>query len=181
MDERLDASVKRILQQNRRMAEELRLHIQETDELQSEMRNVEEGRQKLQREVALRAEVEEQYAKRGAKQAKDLRDAQSKVLPFSSLPFPCLPPAHPLPLGHRLPPPGPKPPSTFSLCPFPASAPRRLRPIPWPVAQKLQLEISRRQTVSSVSLAAVEVLAAVQITSYTVDAPSPVPGPLPAS
>ena len=36
IDERLDASVKRILQQNRRMAEELRLHVQETDELQRE-------------------------------------------------------------------------------------------------------------------------------------------------
>jgi F0F1-type ATP synthase membrane subunit b/b' len=36
INERLDASVKRILQQNRRMAEELRLHVQETDELQRE-------------------------------------------------------------------------------------------------------------------------------------------------
>ena len=42
IDERLDASVKRILQQNRRMAEELRLHVQETDELQRE-RKVPEG------------------------------------------------------------------------------------------------------------------------------------------
>eukprot|EP00951_Prasinocladus_malaysianus_P039077 scaffold434307_cov46-Prasinocladus_malaysianus.AAC.1 len=80
IDERLDASVKRILQQNRRMAEELRLHIQETDELQTEMRLVDEARAKLQREVNLKTEIEEQYAKRGAKQAKDIRDSQAKVL-----------------------------------------------------------------------------------------------------
>ena len=41
IDERLDASVKRILQQNRRMAEELRLHVQETDELQREKKVLE--------------------------------------------------------------------------------------------------------------------------------------------
>ena len=41
VDERLDASVKRILQQNRRMAEELRLHVQETDELQREKKVLE--------------------------------------------------------------------------------------------------------------------------------------------
>jgi hypothetical protein len=34
VDERLDAAVKRILGQNKRMAEELRVHVQETDVLQ---------------------------------------------------------------------------------------------------------------------------------------------------
>eukprot|EP00873_Tetraselmis_striata_P041509 jgi/Tetstr1/461773/TSEL_006861.t1 len=79
IDERLDASVKRILQQNRRMAEELRLHIQETDELQAEMRTTEDERVKLQRELNLKMEIEEQYAKRGAKQAKEIKDGQQKV------------------------------------------------------------------------------------------------------
>ena len=36
--ERLDASVKRILLQNRQMAEELRLHVQETDFFRKEVR-----------------------------------------------------------------------------------------------------------------------------------------------
>ena len=40
IDERLDASVKRILQQNRRMAEELKIHVQETDVLQQEVRHL---------------------------------------------------------------------------------------------------------------------------------------------
>lgn len=80
IDERLDASVKRILQQNRRMAEELRLHIQETDELQAEMRATEDERIKLQRELNLKMEIEEQYAKRGAKQAKEIKDGQQKVI-----------------------------------------------------------------------------------------------------
>lgn len=79
IDERLDASVKRILQQNRRMAEELRLHIQETDELQTEMRTIEDERVKLQRELNLKVEIEEQYAKRGAKQAKEIKDGYAKV------------------------------------------------------------------------------------------------------
>ncbi|KAL6746692.1 flagellar/basal body protein [Haematococcus lacustris] len=79
VDERLDASVKRILQQNRRMAEELRIHVQETDALQQEVRILEEERGRLMREVSLKAELEEGYAKRSARQASALREAGSKV------------------------------------------------------------------------------------------------------
>mmetsp|Transcript_12897 Transcript_12897/g.15564 ORF Transcript_12897/g.15564 Transcript_12897/m.15564 type:complete len:487 (-) Transcript_12897:254-1714(-) len=79
IDERLDASVKRILQQNRRMAEELRLHVQETDELQREKRQLEEEKKKLIREVEIKREMEEQYAKRGSKQSREIRDNAAKV------------------------------------------------------------------------------------------------------
>ena len=72
VDERLDASVKRILQQNRRMAEELRLHVHETDTLTHERRLLEDENTRLTRELTLRREVEEQFAKRGSKQSRDI-------------------------------------------------------------------------------------------------------------
>jgi hypothetical protein len=73
IDERLDASVKRILQQNRRMAEELRLHVQETEELGREKKLLSDENRKLTREVELKREMEEQYAKRGTKQAREIK------------------------------------------------------------------------------------------------------------
>lgn len=79
IDERLDASVKRILQQNRRMAEELRLHVQETDELQREKRLLEDEKKRLMREVEIKREMEEQYAKRGSKQSREIRENAQKV------------------------------------------------------------------------------------------------------
>ncbi|GAX85577.1 hypothetical protein CEUSTIGMA_g12992.t1 [Chlamydomonas eustigma] len=79
IDERLDASVKRILQQNRRMAEELKIHVQETDVLQHEVRILEEERGRLMREVSLKSELESGYAKRGAKQSMAIKEAQAKI------------------------------------------------------------------------------------------------------
>eukprot|EP00197_Chlamydomonas_leiostraca_P014815 CAMPEP_0202874320 /NCGR_PEP_ID=MMETSP1391-20130828/25171_1 /ASSEMBLY_ACC=CAM_ASM_000867 /TAXON_ID=1034604 /ORGANISM="Chlamydomonas leiostraca, Strain SAG 11-49" /LENGTH=436 /DNA_ID=CAMNT_0049555731 /DNA_START=78 /DNA_END=1384 /DNA_ORIENTATION=+ len=79
VDERLDAAVKRILAQNRRMAEELKIHVQETDVLQQEVRLLEEERARLAREVSLKTELEVGYAKRGARQASGLKEAQSKI------------------------------------------------------------------------------------------------------
>ena len=51
--ERLDQSTKKILFENRRMAEELRLQVGETDELQKAKKTLEEETKKLRREVAL--------------------------------------------------------------------------------------------------------------------------------
>ncbi|KAG2441078.1 hypothetical protein HXX76_003931 [Chlamydomonas incerta] len=79
VDERLDASVKRILAQNRRMAEELKIHVQETEALQAEVRVLEESRARLTREVGLKTDLEAGYAQRGARQAVALKDAQSRI------------------------------------------------------------------------------------------------------
>lgn len=65
MEERLDASVKRILGQNRRLAEELRIHVQETDVLQQEVRLLETDRNRLMREVALKSELEVSHCNGG--------------------------------------------------------------------------------------------------------------------
>ena len=59
--ERLDASTKKILFENRRMAEELRLQVQETDELQKAKRYLEEENKKLKREVQLNEQSVKEY------------------------------------------------------------------------------------------------------------------------
>ena len=59
--ERLDASTKKILFENRRMAEELRLQVQETDELQKAKRHLEEENKKLKREVQLNEQSVKEY------------------------------------------------------------------------------------------------------------------------
>ena len=79
IDERLDASVKRILQQNRRMAEELRLHVTETDELQRARDSLLEEKKRLAREVDIKGEMEAQFAKRGSRQAKEISAANAKI------------------------------------------------------------------------------------------------------
>jgi hypothetical protein len=50
--------------QNRRMAEELRLHVQETDELQRQKKLLEEERRTLLREVDIKQDMEAEYAKK---------------------------------------------------------------------------------------------------------------------
>ena len=59
--ERLDSSTKKILFENRRMAEELRLQVQETDELQKAKRYLEEENKKLKREVQLNEQSVKEY------------------------------------------------------------------------------------------------------------------------
>eukprot|EP00899_Mesostigma_viride_P020806 jgi/Mesvir1/28727/Mv19695-RA.1 len=79
IDERLDASVKRILAQNRRMGEELRLHVSETDKLLHEKNFLEEEKKRLERELGLKAEIEVEYAKRGTKQQREIKEHLGKV------------------------------------------------------------------------------------------------------
>lgn len=77
--ERLDASTKKILFENRRMAEELRLQIRETDELQKVNKATEEDNRRLKREVALNDQAVKEYAKQGHRQAKEISDLLTKV------------------------------------------------------------------------------------------------------
>ena len=79
IDERLSLSTKRILQQNRRLAEELHMHVQETSILQADKKALEEDNKVLTRELDIKRESEEEYAKRGSKQAQELRDTQKKI------------------------------------------------------------------------------------------------------
>ena len=79
IDERLDASMKRILQQNRKLAEELHMHVQETSVLQRNKKRLEEENRVLTRELDIKKEAEQEYAKRGLKQAQELKDTSKKI------------------------------------------------------------------------------------------------------
>eukprot|EP00908_Phaeocystis_cordata_P013952 Transcript_25065.p1 GENE.Transcript_25065~~Transcript_25065.p1 ORF type:complete len:481 (+),score=298.65 Transcript_25065:97-1539(+) len=77
--ERLDASTKKILFENRRMAEELRVQVQETDELQKAKAFLEDENKKLRREVQLHEQSVKEYAKKGFRQTKEIKELGSKV------------------------------------------------------------------------------------------------------
>jgi len=77
--ERLDSSTKKILFENRRMAEELRLQVGETDELQKAKKALEEETKRLRREVALNEQSVKEYAKQGFRQSKEIKELAAKV------------------------------------------------------------------------------------------------------
>ena len=77
--ERLDQSTKKILFENRRMAEELRLQVGETDELQKAKKTLEEDNKKLRREVALNEQSVKEYAKQGFRQSREIKELGGKV------------------------------------------------------------------------------------------------------
>jgi len=77
--ERLDASTKKILFENRRMAEELRVQVQETDELQKAKTYLEEENKKLRHEVELHEQSVKEYAKKGFRQTKEIKELSHKV------------------------------------------------------------------------------------------------------
>jgi len=77
--ERLDASTKKILFENRRMAEELRLQVQEADDLQKMNRKREEENRRLRREVELNEQGLKEYSKQGFKQTREIRELTGKT------------------------------------------------------------------------------------------------------
>jgi len=77
--ERLDASTKKILFENRRMAEELRVQVQETDELQKVKASLEEENKVRRREVELHEQSVKEYAKQGFRQSKEIKELGAKV------------------------------------------------------------------------------------------------------
>lgn len=77
--ERLDASTKKILFENRRMAEELRLQVQEADDLQKMNRKREEENKRLRREVELNEQGLKEYSKQGFKQTREIRELSGKT------------------------------------------------------------------------------------------------------
>jgi hypothetical protein len=76
---RLDVSTKRILQQNRRLAEDLKLHVQETAELQRVKAKLEEETKRLRRDLELNEQQMNEYAQDRLRHTKQTKDLQSKV------------------------------------------------------------------------------------------------------
>jgi len=79
VNENLDAATKRILLQNRQMAGELRLHVQETDELLKTKARLDEERRRAGREADLQREAAEKLATKGARQRRDISDRGDKI------------------------------------------------------------------------------------------------------
>jgi len=76
---RLDVSTKRILQQNRRLAEDLKLHVQETAELQKLKSKLEEDNKQLRRDLELNEQQIGEYAKDRHRLSREVKDLQGKV------------------------------------------------------------------------------------------------------
>ncbi|KAL3138080.1 hypothetical protein ABBQ38_005310 [Trebouxia sp. C0009 RCD-2024] len=76
---RMDAGTKRIMQQNRSLQEELRIHIEASSELDAEVKKLTAERQRLATEVQMKREMEQQYAKRCTLQAREGREGQQKI------------------------------------------------------------------------------------------------------
>ena len=79
LETRLDDNSKRILAQNRKFADELRLHMRASAELEREKKVLFNENRKLRREVELRREMEEVYAKRFVSQKKEHDVAKDRV------------------------------------------------------------------------------------------------------
>jgi len=76
---RLDVSTKRILQQNRRLAEDLKLHVQETADLQRIKAQLEEENRRLKRDMELNEQQVKEYAKDRFKHSREVKELQTKV------------------------------------------------------------------------------------------------------
>lgn len=75
----LDADTRKIVTDNKRMGEELQFQLQTTQELQRELKQAEEKKRELIVEMSLQAEKEEQYALKGHRQTREIKQLQTKV------------------------------------------------------------------------------------------------------
>ena len=69
--------------------EELRFQLQMTDELQNTKNKLQDENLRLKREVVLYAEKEHEYAKRGHRQGKEIRELTEVCLTQMNCPWLC--------------------------------------------------------------------------------------------
>jgi len=79
MTARMERSVKRILVQNRKMSDELRVQVNETDALHRRFAKANAEAESLRRRAAAADDVERERAELGAMRARDLRRAEEKI------------------------------------------------------------------------------------------------------
>ena len=79
VEDRYDSGVKRILEQNRRMVAELKLHSEVSAESEARARTVAQENRRLRRELDLRREMEGLFAKRGMKQKEQVVESREKM------------------------------------------------------------------------------------------------------
>ncbi|KAK9844405.1 hypothetical protein WJX74_002081 [Apatococcus lobatus] len=73
-EERTDASIQRIITQNKNLTDELAVHVEVTEGLTKDLNEVAAERRRLQRDLKIKSEVEQQMAIRGALQARSLKE-----------------------------------------------------------------------------------------------------------
>ncbi|KAK9864094.1 hypothetical protein WJX84_004470 [Apatococcus fuscideae] len=78
-EERTDASIRRILTQNKNLTDELAMHVEVTEGLSKDLHELDADRRRLQRDLAIKSEVEQQMAMRGALQARTLKEGASHM------------------------------------------------------------------------------------------------------
>lgn len=84
MTARMERSVKRILAQNRKMADELRVQVSETDALHRRLEQAKDEAASLRRRAAVAEQVEKERAELGAMRAKEMRKAEEKIAALES-------------------------------------------------------------------------------------------------
>lgn len=82
--QRLDDNSKQVLAENRRMAAELQLQVQETDVLQTTRKTLEEDNKRLLREVALNEGSVKEHAKQGHKLQKQVAMLSTRIAELTS-------------------------------------------------------------------------------------------------
>lgn len=80
MTARMERSVKRILAQNRKMSEELRVQVSETDALHQRYETASDEAESLRRRVVVMEDVERERAELDAMRAKEMRKADEKIV-----------------------------------------------------------------------------------------------------
>ena len=79
VEDRYDSGVSEILEQNRRMVAELKLHSEVSAESEARARTVAQENRRLRRELDLRREMEGLFAKRGMKQKEQVVESREKM------------------------------------------------------------------------------------------------------
>ena len=84
IERKYDSNVRLILERNREMAEDLRTHVDASEEMRRETRFATAENAELRREMAIKREMEEQYAARGARQRREIAEHKANAASLSA-------------------------------------------------------------------------------------------------
>ena len=84
IERKYDSNVRLILERNREMVEDLRTHVDASEEMRRETRFATAENAELRREMAIKREMEEQYAARGARQRREIAEHKANAASLSA-------------------------------------------------------------------------------------------------
>ena len=76
---RLDSTTKKILAENNKLTEDLRLHVKETEEQGKKIKQMDDDNKRLHRELELNEQSLLEYGKHSYRQAKEIKELNAKV------------------------------------------------------------------------------------------------------